>query len=84
VLRLRLGDMGVESRKDLTKRQAGDLIDWLEGAGFRSLMCGGDYDRVLVGDPKYEADDPRDVERERAERDEWLTLLARQLEAAGR
>jgi hypothetical protein len=30
VLRLRLGDMGVESRKDLTKRQAGDLIDWLE------------------------------------------------------
>lgn len=30
VLRLRLGDMGVSSRKDLTKRQAGELIDWLE------------------------------------------------------
>jgi hypothetical protein len=41
------------------------------------------YDRV-VGDPKYEADDAREVERERAERHEWLLVLARQLEAAGR
>jgi hypothetical protein len=36
------------------------------------------------GDPKYEADDDRDLERERAERDEWLLMVARQLEAAGR
>lgn len=41
------------------------------------------YD-ARFGDPKYEADDQREVERERAERDEWLALLARQLEAAGR
>lgn len=37
-----------------------------------------------VGDPKYEADDPREVERERAERDEQALFLVRQLEAAGR
>lgn len=42
------------------------------------------YYDVRVGDPKYEADDDRDLERERADRDEWLLMVARQLEAAGR
>jgi hypothetical protein len=54
-------------------------------------MCGCDFNFVCsrcADTPQdwryFDADDPRDVERERAERDEWLTLLARQLEAAGR
>lgn len=54
-------------------------------------MCGCDFNFVCsrcADTPQdwayFDADDPREAERERAERDEQTLFLALQLEAAGR